>query len=113
MPVVLLDHARAAMAKVLGDDEQRDASHHRQARPRMAQTMEADGRIDLGALAGHLHRPSLIGHLPFSTEKEVAARSTGRELLKELTPLRCQGDVAILVHFALADVERARIWVEV
>jgi hypothetical protein len=41
MAVMLLDHARIDMAEVLGDDQQRHASHNCQRRPGVAQRVEA------------------------------------------------------------------------
>src|SRR3954465_3091062 len=66
MAVVLLDHPRVAMSQSLGDYKQGDAVHSAQARPCVAELMEADRRLDLSALTCGLHRIALVSLLPLA-----------------------------------------------
>src|SRR5262245_66222977 len=64
MPVVLLDHPRIGMPKVLSHHQQRHAVHHCVRSPRVAEDMEADRGLDLGARTRVSHRPRLLRLLP-------------------------------------------------
>ena len=55
MPIVLFDHARVAVAQVLGDNHQWDAVHHCVTGPGVAELVEADIRLARNGLG--VYRP--------------------------------------------------------
>ena len=64
MGVMLLDHARVAVAELRGDDRQRGAVHRQMARMGMAQDMERDRRLDLRGDANFAQATRLMRLLP-------------------------------------------------
>jgi hypothetical protein len=100
MTVVVLDHPRILVPKVLRHDQQRHSGHHGQRCPGVAQDVEADRGYDPGMLTGFAHRPALLRLLPRRAvgmaEHWFAARTTGAVLMEEARALLRQHDMARL-----------------
>ena len=61
---MLFDHARIDVPKIARNYHQRHTVHHGMARPRVAQAVERDRGLDLGAHDRVSHSAKLMRHFP-------------------------------------------------
>src|SRR5262249_35536270 len=103
--VMLLDHAGVAVAEIARHHHQRRAVHHGVRSPRVAQDVEGDHGLDLGALAGLGHRPRLLRRSPRAavavSEHPLVPRAACGMLAEEGGALRGEHHVPGLAGLAL------------
>src|SRR5262245_55232185 len=105
MTVVLLDHARVGVAKVLGDDRQGDARLDRQTCPCMSELVKAYRRINVRTLASLQHRPELVTRLPLTPEHRRIAVASGDKIVKERSTIIGQNHMAAVARLAETDIK--------
>jgi hypothetical protein len=117
MPVMFLDHPRIGVSKVLRHHHERRAIHHCVRSPRVAEDVEADRRLDPGALTGFSHWPRLLRPLPraaIAVAEHQFMPTTARTMIsEECRALVRQHHMARLAALALPDRQRIGIGIEV
>ena len=111
---MLLDHAGIGMAQLRRDHRNRHAAHRKPAGVGMAQTVEAEWRIDPGCLTSRAERALLLGFAHHGAKEQTRAGGLSRSPLSyKIATLLGQHDMARLAALAGADPQRASVGVEV
>jgi hypothetical protein len=117
MAVMLFDHARIGMPKILGDYKKGYAVHRGQTCPSVTQCMKVDRGLDFCPPACPGYRPQLMTLAPRRAigfeEHWLASRAVKANLLKEGCAVICQDDMARLAGLADANRDGAIVSVEV
>ena len=109
MRVMFFDHPPISMIEILRNDDHGHIVHHAQARVGVTQAVKPYRRYS-GTLTGLGHRPRLMRCFPAGEHQTGLSRDMA---LEKIGTLIAQDNVALLTRFGAADMERARVGVEV